>query len=1102
MLVLCVAVATAAGGVADAATLAGAPSFSLSSLPQGGGVDSGYSVAVGDFTGNGLDDIAVLDYRGELSIFLSNGNGTFIEAPGSPIDIGSDGAGGATNSFTPATTYYADALASGDFTGNGLDDLAIAGLDADGDADVVVLLSNGAGGFTPSSDSPLQIRAGGATATAVTVADFNDDSLPDLAVATGGPDGATYYEGTVSIFLGNGDGTFGATASSPISLGTSGAEDPESIAAGNFGNRQQDLAVGNFRSNTVSILTGSGTGSFSVTAPQSVGGPPYDIVTGPFHGPGNPDDLAVALYEIPGSVEVLDANGAGGVTAGETIATGDGGNEGIATADFNDDGISDLAVTGQSSSVSILDGTGGGEFGSSGDENELLADPFDFAFGIAAGDFVKGGQPGIAVADTDSARVAVYLNTSTPAVSIPSAPVAFPSAPVGSVSTSQAVTLTNTGAAPLEISAVAVVGQDADEFKVTGNSCNGLSVSPGGSCTVGVRFEPVAGGSAQAELQITGDAASSPTFVGLSGAGLPPGTAGLSFSTVPDAVFAVGDNSNGQLGTGGISNDDVVAPLGSGAPSSFVAASDGGAFSLGLKSDGTVWAWGQNNAGQLGDASLVDAHTPVQVPLAPGMIAVSAGLSHSLALRSDGTVWAWGSNAYGQLGNGTTTNSSTPVQVPGLTNVVAIAAGGYHSLALLSDGTVWAWGDNVHGGLGNDSLVNSSVPVQVTTLSGIVAIAAGQYHSLALTSAGKAYAWGLGSDGQLGDGLFSSAAVPIAVTGLSAGVTAIAAGADHSLALLSGGTVDAWGDDSNGQLGNASTTNIDTPVAIGGLTAVRQIAAGNLYSLALNRTGQAYAWGQNNDGQLGIGSTTDAHTPRLMSTIGNGVQALAQGSEGNHTLLIAQPYATPNPAGPITFTAPGVGQSSTSETETVTDTGLIPLVFGQAAITGQDGDEFAITGDGCSNTTLAPGGSCVIGLRYTEKVSETNPVATLRIPSNSPNSPNAITLDPPTGNPHATDAAVTCTARRTTENRLAITCRLNPTLPAGRRRITITLAGVRAAVTTARRTITIGLPLPLGLRAGSYRLTVTTAHPTTRTIQTVRITPRRGRRAANRGPRA
>ena len=123
-----------------------------------------------------------------------------------------------------------------------------------------------------------------------------------------------------------------------------------------------------------------------------------------------------------------------------------------------------------------------------------------------------------------------------------------------------------------------------------------------------------------------------------------------------------------------------------------VAIAGGDSHSLALKSDGTVWAWGYNGCGQLGDGSTTNRLTPVQVSGLTGVVAIAGGGSHSLALKSDGTVWAWGCNDYGQLGDGTTTNRLTPVQVSGLTGVVAIAGGGAHSLALKSDGTVWAWG--------------------------------------------------------------------------------------------------------------------------------------------------------------------------------------------------------------------------------------------------------------------------------------------------------------------------------------------------------------------------------------------------------------------------
>jgi hypothetical protein len=154
--------------------------------------------------------------------------------------------------------------------------------------------------------------------------------------------------------------------------------------------------------------------------------------------------------------------------------------------------------------------------------------------------------------------------------------------------------------------------------------------------------------------------------------------------------------------------------------------------SLALKDDGTVWAWGYNGYGQLGNGTNTDSNVPVQVSGLTGITAIAWGGSHSLALKNDGTVWAWGYNGYGQLGNGTNTDSNLPVQVSSLTGITVIAGGSRHSLALKNDGTVWAWGYNGYGQLGNGTNTDSNVPVQVSGLTGITAIAGGGYHSLAI----------------------------------------------------------------------------------------------------------------------------------------------------------------------------------------------------------------------------------------------------------------------------------------------------------------------------------------------------------------------------------
>lgn len=189
---------------------------------------------------------------------------------------------------------------------------------------------------------------------------------------------------------------------------------------------------------------------------------------------------------------------------------------------------------------------------------------------------------------------------------------------------------------------------------------------------------------------------------------------------------------------------------------------------LWLKSDGRVWAWGNNAYGQLGENIQIyeDGQRvvmPTRLTNQSNVKAIAEGWIHTLWLKNDGTVWAAGYNGFGVIGNGTTTgdganNVRTPVQVitsvggAALSDVVAVAAGQNHSLALKSDGTVWAWGSNGYGQLGTGNTTNSAVPVQVSGLSGVKAIAAGANHSLALKNDGTAWAWGGNSYGQMGLG--------------------------------------------------------------------------------------------------------------------------------------------------------------------------------------------------------------------------------------------------------------------------------------------------------------------------------------------------------------
>ena len=250
---------------------------------------------------------------------------------------------------------------------------------------------------------------------------------------------------------------------------------------------------------------------------------------------------------------------------------------------------------------------------------------------------------------------------------------------------------------------------------------------------------------------------------------------------------------------------------------------------------GRAWGWGNNAYGQLGDGTVTRRATPVLVPRLANVTQFSASHSNSLALLSDGTVWVWGE--LGRLKYG-----RTPVQVSGLTGIAQVAAGWIHSLALKSDGTVWAWGTNAYGQLGDGTKTNRSTPIQTSSLTGVVQVSLGYNYSLALKSDGTVWEWG----GEI--------KTPVQVSGLT-GVVQVSLGYNHSLALKSDGTVWAWGSNGRGKLGDGTNAKFrDTPVQVVGLTGGTQVSAGAEHSLALLSDGSLWAWGDNSIGQLGGGT--------------------------------------------------------------------------------------------------------------------------------------------------------------------------------------------------------------------------------------------------------
>ncbi len=298
--------------------------------------------------------------------------------------------------------------------------------------------------------------------------------------------------------------------------------------------------------------------------------------------------------------------------------------------------------------------------------------------------------------------------------------------------------------------------------------------------------------------------------------------------------------------------------------------SGGYAHTMVLKTDGTLWATGWNNLGQLGDNTAINRSTPVLVM--SGVQKVAAGYAHTMILKTDSTLWATGRNNLGQLGDGTTSDRHIPVKV--MTGVQAVAARTYHTMILKTDGTLWAAGGNEFGQLGDGTYNNQSMPVQIMT--GVQAVAAGSAHTMILKTDGTLWATGSNYSGQLGDSTTTDRFRPIQVM---TGVQAVAAGASHTMILKIDGTLWATGWNGYGQLGDGTTIDRCTPVQV--MRGVQAVAAGSAHTMILKTDGTLWATGRNNYGQLGDGTSIDRHTPLQVMT---GVQAVAAG--GSHTMVL------------------------------------------------------------------------------------------------------------------------------------------------------------------------------------------------------------------------
>ena len=299
----------------------------------------------------------------------------------------------------------------------------------------------------------------------------------------------------------------------------------------------------------------------------------------------------------------------------------------------------------------------------------------------------------------------------------------------------------------------------------------------------------------------------------------------------------------------------------------FTAISTSGTHTMALKSDSTLWTWGDKSYGQLGDGTNTDRNTPVRVGIDSDWAMVSAGDSYTIALKTNGSLWAWGNNSYGQLGNDTKTNSNTPVQIGTETDWVKISAGGNHTIALKMDGSIWAWGHNWAGQLGlgsNDE--HFPTPLRVGIDTDWTAISAGYKHTLALKTDGSLWAWGNNDLGLLGVGMnTSSSDIPIRV-GTDTDWATISAGINHTAALKTDGSIWTWGYNDSGELGDGTYTLREIPSRVGKDTNWAMVSAGDSYTIALKTNGSLWAWGGNDNGQLGYGTNTGCNTPTIVGT--------------------------------------------------------------------------------------------------------------------------------------------------------------------------------------------------------------------------------------------
>ena len=316
-----------------------------------------------------------------------------------------------------------------------------------------------------------------------------------------------------------------------------------------------------------------------------------------------------------------------------------------------------------------------------------------------------------------------------------------------------------------------------------------------------------------------------------------------------------GHNTPVQLGT---DMDWVSAAAGEDAASE---TDDQRLFSLALKSDGTLYSWGGNVYGQLGNGTFTPVAIPTPADPSLRWSQIVAGSTHCLAISlEDGSPWVWGGGTLGQLGDGRFRSSSVPTRLP-WSGVAALSAGAFHSVMALSDGTLLSWGSDLYGQLGDARPVRFTNPTRVGAGTNWSTATAGAKFTAALDDAGRLFTWGLNADGQLGLGDDVSRDAPDPVGAPSFVLSSVSVGRNHTLAVENDGTLWAWGDNSFGKLGIPDAVMTHAPTQVGAENDWKRVVAGYDHSFAIKQNGSLWAWGQNYRGRLGLDEISATNSP-------------------------------------------------------------------------------------------------------------------------------------------------------------------------------------------------------------------------------------------------